>query len=187
VAALLVLLTVPLAIVYWFIIHPFIRFWRGLGTTVAYIVVVAVSMATLMGTYRLRNELLRTDFGMNWLLFGIGLLCLIVSTFIGVEMRKQLTTRTLIGVPEIKGENDPQKLLTAGIYSKIRHPRYLSVLLGLLGLTLMANYMAPYFFFAALVPGLYAIIVLEERELTERFGEPYKEYCKRTPRLIPRL
>jgi protein-S-isoprenylcysteine O-methyltransferase Ste14 len=81
----------------------------------------------------------------------------------------------------------PQELVTEGIYARIRHPRYLSVLLGLVGLALMANYFGIYVVVAAFVPGLYAIIILEERELVERFGDAYRDYCKRVPRLIPRL
>ena len=35
-------------------------------------------------------------------------------------------------------------------------------------------------------PALHLIAVIEERELHERFGDAYAEYCAAVPRLIPR-
>jgi len=39
---------------------------------------------------------------------------------------------------------------------------------------------------SALAPG-YLLLVLEERELLDRFGDAYREYQRDVPRLIPRL
>jgi protein-S-isoprenylcysteine O-methyltransferase Ste14 len=187
VAAILALLTVPLALIYWFIVHPFIRFWRKLGPTVTYTVLTPIMIAVLVATYWMRGHFLGNDFGTNWPLCAVGLACFVVSAVVGQAMKKQFTVAKLVGVQEIQGESSPQELVTEGIYARIRHPRYLSVLLGLVGLALMANYFGIYVVVAAFVPGLYAIIILEERELVERFGDAYRDYCKRVPRLIPRL
>jgi protein-S-isoprenylcysteine O-methyltransferase Ste14 len=35
------------------------------------------------------------------------------------------------------------------------------------------------------IPGLHAIVLLEERELVERFGQEYRDYALRVPRYIP--
>jgi protein-S-isoprenylcysteine O-methyltransferase Ste14 len=40
--------------------------------------------------------------------------------------------------------------------------------------------------FAAALPVFYAITVLEERELVDRFGERYRRYQREVPRLVPR-
>jgi protein-S-isoprenylcysteine O-methyltransferase Ste14 len=36
------------------------------------------------------------------------------------------------------------------------------------------------------LPTLYLIVLLEERELRDRFGVEYEEYCRRVPRFVPR-
>ena len=127
------------------------------------------------------------DYGLNWLLIAAGVTCFIIATIIGQEMKKQFTVAKLLGVQEIKSDASPQELVINGIYFKIRHPRYVSVLLGLIGLSLIANYCGVYIATLLFVPGLYAIILLEERELVARFGDACREYCKRVPRFIPRL
>jgi len=36
------------------------------------------------------------------------------------------------------------------------------------------------------VAGIYAVALLEERELLARFGDEYRTYCRRVPRFIPK-
>jgi protein-S-isoprenylcysteine O-methyltransferase Ste14 len=52
---------------------------------------------------------------------------------------------------------------------------------------LLTNYLATRVLYLLALPALYAVVRLEERELRERFGAAYAEYCRRVPRLIPRL
>jgi protein-S-isoprenylcysteine O-methyltransferase Ste14 len=40
-------------------------------------------------------------------------------------------------------------------------------------------------FVLAVIPAMLYRIRVEERALTERFGDEYTEYCKKTKRLIP--
>jgi protein-S-isoprenylcysteine O-methyltransferase Ste14 len=68
----------------------------------------------------------------------------------------------------------------------MRHPRYVELSLFVLGYTLAANYLATYVLCAVMVPVLYAIVLLEERELRDRFGEAYEAYHKQVPRFVPR-
>jgi protein-S-isoprenylcysteine O-methyltransferase Ste14 len=56
-----------------------------------------------------------------------------------------------------------------------------------LGSALIANYLALYLVVALWLPGLYFIVLLEEKELRDRFGPAYDEYCRRVPRFIPRF
>jgi len=69
----------------------------------------------------------------------------------------------------------------------VRHPRYLSAGIGMMANALIVNYLGLYILLvSALAPG-YLLLVLEERELLDRFGDAYREYQRDVPRLIPRL
>jgi protein-S-isoprenylcysteine O-methyltransferase Ste14 len=59
--------------------------------------------------------------------------------------------------------------------------------LGLLGYALIANYLAIYLLFPICAASLYLIVLLEERELRDRFGAAYQAYARRVPRFIPRI
>ena len=170
----------------WFVIHPLAGFWRRRGPAATYVVVVsfAVSVATLL--FQFRKPLLRVEFGFNWILTAVGLVCLACAIVLEHYYRRQLTVGTLLGLPEVSTKHE-SRLLTDGIYAKIRHPRYVGVSLELLAFSLFVNYLATYVVALALLPMLYLIVVLEERELLNRFGAEYERYTRRVPRFIPKL
>ena len=90
-------------------------------------------------------------------------------------------------MPELQANGRGGQLLTEGIYSKMRHPRYVELSLGTFALTLFVNHLGTYLLFVAFLAGLHAVVLLEERELCERFGEEYLAYRARVPRFIPHL
>lgn len=78
------------------------------------------------------------------------------------------------------------QLVTTGIYRRIRHPLYSSVLLFAIGHALVVpNYIAGPSLALALVPLVAWRMGPEERMMTEEFGDEYTEYCRHTKRLIP--
>lgn len=90
------------------------------------------------------------------------------------------------GGSEASAARDP-RLLTEGMYARVRHPRYLGVILGSVGFSLVVNYVGVYVMVGAFIPVLFLVVVLEERELVGRFGQAYRDYQGRVPRWIPRL
>ena len=91
-----------------------------------------------------------------------------------------------MGVPELTPPGAPATLLSEGIYSRIRHPRYVQIVLGLLGHALLANYLATWIIFAVSLLWIELVTRVEERELRDRFGEEYRLYCEKVPRFFPR-
>jgi len=79
------------------------------------------------------------------------------------------------------------KLVVTGTYKYVRHPMYLGGIVGAFGLALFAGSLlgAVYSFVLALV--LSHIADAEEQELRARFGEAYKEYAGKVPKLIPHV
>jgi LPXTG-motif cell wall-anchored protein len=184
--ALLLLSAIPAAIVFWLLAHPLVRFWRRIGAPAAYTILCTSAAAVMAGAFLLRDRLLTADYGTNPLLAAIGLACLAFAGWLLRRLRKHLTVRALVGVPEI-APGSGGELLTGGIYGKIRHPRYLQMTIALLGYALIANFPAVYGALLVWCAGIWLVVILEERELRERFGEAYRIYCRQVPRFVPRL
>jgi hypothetical protein len=50
---------------------------------------------------------------------------------------------------------------------------------------LIVNYLGLYLLMACVLPPGYVMLVLEERELVNRFGKAYEDYRRDVPRLLP--
>ncbi len=186
-AAVGLVVTLPPAFAFWFFVHPFIGFWRRLGSGVTYSIMFPAMAAACYGLFRVRGSLLAVDYGTQWALVGLGVALYALASVVEIRCRRFLTLRTLVGIPELKAADEgPGKLLDEGIYAHVRHPRYLGIMLGGAGLTCIANYQATWVLMAALVPVVYLLTVIEERELRVRFGEQYTRYAEQVPRIIPR-
>ena len=102
-----------------------------------------------------------------------------------VQCRRHLNFYTLVGMPELRPV-EGGKLLTEGIYGRVRHPRYISVTLIVFAVAFFTNYLALYVMAVLFVPAIYLVAVFEERELRARFGRDYEAYSQAVPRFIPR-
>jgi protein-S-isoprenylcysteine O-methyltransferase Ste14 len=78
-------------------------------------------------------------------------------------------------------------LVTTGIYSAIRNPSYLGLLVNMLGWSLAFRSVAGLLLTALMLPPLIARMNAEERLLQSQFGAEYDAYRARTARLVPRL
>jgi protein-S-isoprenylcysteine O-methyltransferase Ste14 len=76
-------------------------------------------------------------------------------------------------------------LVTHGVYSVIRHPSYLGLLVGSLGWALAFRSGVGVLLTALTIPPLVARIRAEERLLHTQFGDEYDAYRSRTSRLLP--
>jgi protein-S-isoprenylcysteine O-methyltransferase Ste14 len=76
-------------------------------------------------------------------------------------------------------------LVTRGIYSVIRHPSYLGLLVNSLGWALAFRSGVGVLLTAFTIPPLIARIRAEERLLSAQFGDAYDAYRSRTSRLLP--
>lgn len=187
VLALVLVITLPPLFLYWLLIHPFVNFWRGKGIGPAYTMILSVIVAAMIGLFSLRHFLLGIDYGTSYALAALGVALLIVAGSLRLQLQKHLDLRTLVGFPEIAPDRFPRPLITEGIYARIRHPRYVQLLVALFGYALIANYLAAYLAVALWVPGIYVIVVLEEKELRAHFGDSYDDYCRKVPRFLPKL
>jgi protein-S-isoprenylcysteine O-methyltransferase Ste14 len=86
-------------------------------------------------------------------------------------------------VLEIRREHT---LIVSGPYKRVRHPMYSDMILWMVSFVLIT---ANWFYAITLCVGLTILFTIripdEEKLMTERFGEQYTAYMKRTKRLIP--
>jgi protein-S-isoprenylcysteine O-methyltransferase Ste14 len=184
--ALLVLLTYPPAVLLWLAIHPWAHRWRCIGALGTYLVLSVPMLGLVAGLFAWRATLLGRDLGRSWLLVALALTCLVVAGAIARQRIKHLGFATLSGKPELSQAAYPGRLLTEGIYARLRHPRYVEVTLWTLGYVLFANHGGVYLLWLLSLPTLHLVVLLEERELRQRFGASYEEYARRVPRYLPK-
>jgi len=185
--AVLSVTTLPPGLLYWFVIHPWARRWRKLGPIRTYASVLPVVVAFGALLFRVRARLLGADLGMHWSLIAIGAVLSGISNWIALQHWKHLSIATMIGIPELSpAEQRKGKLLKDGIYRVVRHPRYLSAGLAVVGVALFVNYAGVYFLIFLLFLLGYPMHVFEERDLVDRFGEEYRKYQREVPRILPR-
>ena len=79
------------------------------------------------------------------------------------------------------------KLVTTGIYSIVRNPSYLGLLINAFGWALAFRSAIGVLLSLLYIPPLVARIRSEERLLRSHFGKEYETYCARTSRLVPGL
>ncbi|MDQ6886010.1 MAG: isoprenylcysteine carboxylmethyltransferase family protein [Gemmatimonadota bacterium] len=82
----------------------------------------------------------------------------------------------------------PRRLVMRGPYRFVRNPMISGLLFVVFGeaLILLSEPHALWALTFLLLNGVY-IPLFEEPQLRRRFGEPYVEYCRHVPRLVPRL
>lgn len=103
--------------------------------------------------------------------------CLVVGGFAttakaGADLGEELT----------KGEVD--ELRTSGLYQYSRNPQNVGFFLTFGGMTLATGSLLVGVLAVGGMVWLILMSLLEEPWLTERYGEEYAEYCRRTPRFL---
>ncbi|WP_308367094.1 MULTISPECIES: methanethiol S-methyltransferase [unclassified Microbulbifer] len=80
-------------------------------------------------------------------------------------------------------ETPPAEFRTPGLYRVVRHPMYLGFLLAFWFAPIMT--LAHFLFALGMTGYIWLGMSLEEREMERSFGDRYREYQRRVPRLIP--
>ena len=111
--------------------------------------------------------------------FLIGIVFVIPGAWLGIK-----------GVSDIgldaSETHRPEKIITTGLYSRMRHPQYTGAILSHIGMTFLFSV-----FYSLLVTPLviivnYILCWKEEKELVREFGEEYESYRKSVPMFFPR-
>ncbi len=121
--------------------------------------------------------------------FFVGIPLLALGGYFRTKARlevKRAGFQNLIGTARLQIVEN-HELITDGLYKHLRHPLYLGELLRNFGIALIFSSLYGTIFMIIGSFFLLFRINIEERMLVEQFGEQYKEYQKRTKRIIPFL
>lgn len=179
--------------------YPVLAFWRGWlrrrGILAWYLVeVVGLWGGTTVLLLTLSPWWLGWDWNGVFVLRAFGGLLAVVSVAVGTwAVAKMGWARLLFAgalFPPGAGAEEnsvPQRLVLEGPYRYVRNPLYVTDFALILGTALLTSN-----WFLILLAALYAAqlvlqLPLEERELRQRFGRPYRRYCEAVPRFVPRL
>ena len=111
--------------------------------------------------------------GIGLLLFGLFLRIVAIKTL------GKYHTRSIVVVPN-------QHIIQNGVYKYLRHPGYLGTIIGGIGFALATlNWIIITYAIISLLVIFLPRIAAEEKMMIKAFGQDYKEYMKKTKRLIP--
>ncbi len=179
----IVLSTIPS---YWFVVHPRAEYWRHKrGSRFKILAPAWIGMWVLTGvlTASWRHVLL---YNAAWAWIP-AVLFFAAGFFLYHRARAEFTLDQLTGRPEVEGDKYEQLLITAGIHARVRHPVYLGHLCELIAWSLGTGLAVIYFLTAFAIATGAVMLRMEDQELERRFGEPYREYKKSVPAVLPRL
>ncbi len=107
-------------------------------------------------------------------LFVVGLTTAIVAQ---ITLKRSYSSTLVI--------REDHQLVTHGIYRYTRHPIYLGVIIAIIGLPVFASSLYGLLIILALIPIFLNRIRMEEKMLTDEFGDAYRTYKETTSKLVP--
>jgi protein-S-isoprenylcysteine O-methyltransferase Ste14 len=147
----------------------FVAFFALIGLLVAYAVYPAWISAL---TFPLPDWLRWVGFLLALAGFGLALWAQII---LGSQWSAQVQLQT------------GHHLITGGPYARMRHPIYSALALWAVGLALLTAHWI-FAAFGLLACGIFIFRVpREEQMMIDQFGDEYREYMKRTGRIIPKI
>ena len=113
------------------------------------------------------------ELGIGLMLFGI-----VIRISAVLTLRKAFTLNVQV--------TSRQRLITSGLYQKIRHPAYTGSILSLVGVALaLRNLLSVIIVFCCCIICYQIRITVEETVLENRFGDEYTSYKHNTYKLFP--
>jgi protein-S-isoprenylcysteine O-methyltransferase Ste14 len=124
------------------------------------------------------------DYRLPWLVPWFGAAVMAASLWLFWRSHADLGQNWSVSLELREGH----QLVTQGVYRRIRHPMYASIWLWAIAQgMLLENWLAGW----SIVPAFAAMYLLrtprEEELMCEVFGDEYRQYMRRTGRLLPRL
>jgi len=112
--------------------------------------------------------------------FVVSLPIILIGAWYGIVGVKYLTLK-------VAETHKPEKVISEGPYSKIRHPQYFGAILAHIGISLLLSSLFSMISTPLIILIIYIFSWKEEKELEREFGKEYIDYKNNAPMLFPRL
>ncbi|MGY5881267.1 MAG: isoprenylcysteine carboxylmethyltransferase family protein [Candidatus Thorarchaeota archaeon] len=112
--------------------------------------------------------------------FALAIIFLIPGAWLGIK------GVTEIGL-KVSETHRPEKVITTGLYSRMRHPQYTGAILSHIGITFLLSSFYSLLTTPVVILVNYILCWKEEKMLVREFGEDYENYQKSVPMFIPRV
>ena len=170
---------------YWLLVHPHVDWWRRRGARLAGVGPLWMLLWVVLGAIT-RPWRLIALYSSPWAwLAGAPLIVAGLIVYRGAH--RDFSVDQVLGRSELEPALHEQRLNTAGLRARVRHPYYLGHFCELLGWTLGTGLLVLWCLLAFAVVTGALMLRSEERELVGRFGEAYREYQRRVPAFFPRI
>ncbi len=195
--------------VYWLLVHPFAPFWRRQPRRWLSLLAAAVWLGGALALLWPYEWWLAERFLTAGWRIPVGLALAAGDIWVTTKVEREMGWRVMIGLPEVarlrqgspgragyggqareapEADDTPHRLSTPaveGLYRWVRHPRYLGTVLAWLAAVALSGATRLAILVGVFFGLMFLMIEWEERELVARFGASYREYQRRTPRLLP--
>jgi protein-S-isoprenylcysteine O-methyltransferase Ste14 len=145
---------------------------------IAYILMVLcfpLNPLVLLNVIEPNPDLIKPLFYLGWVIWAFGMV-LVIAPIIIFPHRG--------GVARGKAFVHTTRLVDTGIYAVVRHPQYLG---GILAIFLATPLLYQHWLFVVLgIPGIVLVYLFarqEDRRLVAKFGDDYKDYMQKVPRM----
>ena len=135
---------------------------------IAYIVLYGVLIIFTIFLYNFANLMILLYAG--WIILAFGIVFLLWSS----KLRRKR---------HVEKDITKEALVENGIYAFVRHPEFLGHILIIFALIIISQHRISLIIGTILVALLYLAIIEEEKENIEKFGNVYRDYMKRVPRI----
>lgn len=137
-----------------------------------------ITIATIAGSMVSRYQPAMIGAGTFWLGLGLIVIGIVIRAIAMATLWRYFTVDVSI--------REGHELVDRGLYRVIRHPAYTGSLLSFLGLGIaFGNWLSVAIIAVATIAGFSYRISVEEAALIEHFGDRYRDYMRRSKRLIP--
>lgn len=167
--------------------HRFISFFRRIGMLSVVLYATFWILCAVLIFLNSHLFLIGRIFGATIITIVSGTICFVLGMSLLLLGMKTIGVRTFFAIPEIISDVKGAGLVTSGLFSHVRHPIYLGELLLVLAAFLITSESSLIILFMIWITIIWPVTFLEEKELSARFGEEYKIYQKRVPRLLPNI
>lgn len=171
---------------FWLLIHPRAEYWRSRRRSPYRILVpVWIGMWALVAAISApwRSVLF---YASTWAWIPAApLFCAGLALY--KSSHGEFSLSQLGGLPEVAPGHNHQRLITTGVRAHVRHPVYLGHFCQMLAWSVGTGLAVCWVLtILAVVTGT-VMIRMEDKELENRFGEPYRQYRSSVPAVLPGL